>query len=413
MSEEESSPAPLRLRPRKRPADSPEPDAGAPSAPAPTPAPATPPPPAASAPVTPPPAASEPTPSAEPPAAEPDRPRLRAKPRLNIAEDTTEPAAAETKPAASADLPPPAPSAASASEPAEATPLKLRLQTPQAAATPPPPPLPPPAPPAAPASSATPPPPPPASLDVDLPPLPPTPPDFSSGEESVTLRPPDHLVPHISAPQPVREIEKQVRAPVPASSLRKKKSPLKAVLVIAAVLLVIGAGFWFAGTAIYDKFFAEDVAEVAQLPAKLIDKAQGAVEDRRSLEQARVDAMGEGREVPTQRAIGPAPTPTPEATPAPTDGSVTAYAPGEVTVPEVQAEPAAPQPGPEFIAFVETARIGGVFQGSPARAFINGRTVRAGETVDERLGVVFVGLDDSRLRLIFRDASGAEVIRKF
>lgn len=419
MSEEESSPAPLRLKPRQRPAaDS---SSSEPAAPAVPPAASTPPP-TPPAPVTPPP----PAPAAE----TPERSRLRAKPRLNITEDPAEPAAADTPPAAPADLPPAVstpPPAAPAPEPAESAPLKLRLQNPQASATPPPPrapesanlpplpPLPPSVPPVPPPPPANlpPPPPPPASTEVDLPPLPPTPPDFSSAEENVTLRPPDHLVPHISAPQPVREIEKQVRAPVSAASLRKKKSPLKAVLIIAAVLLVVVGGFWFAGTAIYQKFFAEDVAEVTQLPAKLVDKAHGAVEDRRALEQARVDAMGEGREAPTQRAIGPAPTPTPEATPAATDGTVTAYAPGEAAAPEVRVEPAAPQPGPEFIAFVESARIGGVFQGSPARAFVNGRTVRAGETIDERLGVVFVGLDDSRLRLIFRDATGAEIIRKF
>jgi hypothetical protein len=43
---------------------------------------------------------------------------------------------------------------------------------------------------------------------------------------------------------------------------------------------------------------------------------------------------------------------------------------------------------------------------------IDGRLVRAGELIDERLGLRFDGLEPGR-RLRFRDASGAAVVRKY
>ncbi|MFH1497748.1 MAG: hypothetical protein ABII82_07965 [Verrucomicrobiota bacterium] len=397
MSEEESSPAPLRLKPRQRPpADSPAPGPEA----------STPPPPSSP----PPPVAAGPEPTTEPA----ERPRLRAKPRLTVTEDT---AAADPAAPPPVSGPPTSPTPAGEPEP-EPAPLKLRLQPPSRSADTPLPPLPAEPLPTPPASASplppvpvTPPLPPPASSpdDGDLPP--PLPAAPASADDDLSLRPPDHIVPHISAPQPLKDIEKQMRAPVPASALRKKKSPLKAIVILCTVLLAVSAGFWFAGNLVYKQFFAE---EVAKLPGKLVEKAHAVVEDQRALEQARIDALGEGREPAGDRAIGPAPSPTAAPAPIPAEEPVTAYAP---ETPETTAVPAegtdVVTASPQFIAFVEAARIGGVFQGSPSRAFINGRTVRAGDTVDERLGVVFVGLDDTRRRLIFRDATGAEIIRKF
>jgi len=82
--------------------------------------------------------------------------------------------------------------------------------------------------------------------------------------------------------------------------------------------------------------------------------------------------------------------------------------------------PKAPQPShgqvvatssatPAFIAFVEAARISGVFQGNPARALINGRTVRTGGIVDPILGATFYRLDTDGRWVVFRDATGALV----
>lgn len=415
MSEEESQPAPLRLKPRQRSAaDS---AAQPPAAPTPTPAP--------TGAVIPPPVSPEvdepgPLPSLDASAEQAAlRPKFRSKPRLSISQDET-PATAETPAAASAPSSElgaidPLPSVAPAPQAADgaAMPAKLRLQTQQRPVTPEPPAAasPPPLPPPAAASSEPALPPPPPAVHV----LPPVASEPSPTDEDGPLRPPDHLVPHLSAPLPISEINAQIRPPVSPASLRAKKKSFKGVVVFLVVAVILVGGIGYAGREVYQRFFAKGTptaAEVAAMPAKLIEKAQAvvaeSVSERRSVEQARIDALSEGKEAP--------PPPTPETAPkppAPPTGSVTAYSPSTPATPEIVVTPEAPPPGPEFIAFIDRAVIGGVFQGTPPRAFINGRTVRAGEVVDERLAIMFVGLDESRRKLIFRDGTGAEIIRKF
>lgn len=99
------------------------------------------------------------------------------------------------------------------------------------------------------------------------------------------------------------------------------------------------------------------------------------------------------------------------ASPAPA-AAPSASAPGsEANVPAVL-ERADPSASPEFRTRVLGLRLSGVFAGEPARAMIDGRLVRAGEVIDERLGIRFDGLEPGR-RLRFRDASGAAVVRKY
>src|SRR5690606_19614927 len=165
------------------------------------------------------------------------------------------------------------------------------------------------------------------------------------------------------------------------------------------------------GRMIYERFFmAEPTPAVAPapattLPGKLIEET---VEARRAREQARIDSVidgadpvvaGDAEAAPTPAVVAPAaPTPAVVAPAADVDSS------GGVPVAKPIAEPeepmaVAPVASAQFLAFVDGAVIGGVFQGEPARAFINGRTVRSGELVNERLGIVFVGLDDTRRKL--------------
>jgi len=58
-------------------------------------------------------------------------------------------------------------------------------------------------------------------------------------------------------------------------------------------------------------------------------------------------------------------------------------------------------------------RISGVFQGAPPRALIDGRTVRAGEVVNAALGITFERIDAPRKLIVFRDRSGATVMRRY
>lgn len=94
-----------------------------------------------------------------------------------------------------------------------------------------------------------------------------------------------------------------------------------------------------------------------------------------------------------------------------------ATVPGDVPPAGAAAAPAVleradPGASPEFRARVLALRLSGVFAGEPARAMIDGRLVRAGEVIDERLGLRFDGLEPGR-RLRFRDASGSAVVRKY
>ena len=97
--------------------------------------------------------------------------------------------------------------------------------------------------------------------------------------------------------------------------------------------------------------------------------------------------------------------------PAVAPAATSAAAAPETPAPAVL-ERADPGAGPEFRARVLGLRLSGVFAGEPARAMIDGRLVRAGEVIDERLGLRFDGLEPGG-RLRFRDASGATVVRKY
>ncbi len=68
---------------------------------------------------------------------------------------------------------------------------------------------------------------------------------------------------------------------------------------------------------------------------------------------------------------------------------------------------------PAFRSWVTNVKINGVFQGSPARALINGRTVRAGQAVDDTLGITFDHLDTQTRMIVFRNRAGATVARRY
>ena len=86
-------------------------------------------------------------------------------------------------------------------------------------------------------------------------------------------------------------------------------------------------------------------------------------------------------------------------------------APGvTVTSDAVQAEAEASS---EFRTFVADAKVSGVFQGSPSRAFINGRLVRAGEVIDSAMGIKFDSADAATKTIVFVDARGAKVAKHY
>ena len=70
-----------------------------------------------------------------------------------------------------------------------------------------------------------------------------------------------------------------------------------------------------------------------------------------------------------------------------------------------------------FRAFVANAKIPSVIGGTPggpaAKATINGRVVRAGDSVDAGLGIVLESINIEERQMVFRDKSGAIVVRRY
>ena len=147
----------------------------------------------------------------------------------------------------------------------------------------------------------------------------------------------------------------------------------------------------------------------AKAPKEAIDKAQNAIDARKASGQSDVEPILDDevadRPATQQPAItrGGAPVATKST-------AITSVAPGVSATTELEA---APEASAEFRSFVANAKISGVFQGTPPRMFINGRLARAGEKVDEGLGIIFETIDVPKKLVIFKDESGAIVTRKY
>ena len=235
------------------------------------------------------------------------------------------------------------------------------------------------------------------------------------------------------APPPPPKVPAKLTADATA-----KKQKTVILLVGLAVVLVLAVGGYFAWSlfmkpapepapappvtkpAPADKPAAvtpsETLNQIAAMPKAMIDKAQAAVAARRGSEQERVDAVLEGKEPPDDRflntplpgELGGKPAVPPPPTYVKTESQL---APGiKVTTSDLMAS--APV-SDEFRAFVSAARINGVFQGNPPRALINGRTIRAGESADTILGIVFVSVDPDKKTITFKDRTGAAITRKY
>jgi hypothetical protein len=93
----------------------------------------------------------------------------------------------------------------------------------------------------------------------------------------------------------------------------------------------------------------------------------------------------------------------------------------EVVAPAPLIEPAVPTPPPPpppvasagFIRFSEAMTVSGVFQGTPARALVNGRLARVGDEIEPSLRIKFVGVDAATKHLILEEGSGAQLRVKY
>jgi len=418
MSDE---PPPLRLKPRPPSAE------GSPSAPQP------------------------PTAPPPPPGAGADQgdatSRLRLKPRLNLANEESKQAVRDTAdtPLVPPPLPPSAglpiavPDTAASPEPSEVPKFKLR---PKATAAPPresvgappsPPPLrsapPPPPPPAGPPAEggsksplpppahspqsmppmsilAAPPPPPPGAL-----PEPPAPPgsiprlSLSTAQDKPAPKAP--LVAAVEGLQKVGGKPVVAKPGKTASVLRKRPAlgPVAKAGLAVVVIAIAVSGFYS-----YRIFFpAPTPVMKLKLPipkpvAPPVLKQPGPDGKGQGAQQANVGASGQEEVTPT---------------PSPSSGSnVIESVMGESNISKdvkVSSTPidAEKDASAAFRSFVANANIGGVYQGVPSKALINGTIVREGQVLDSALGIAFERVDPERKVIYFKDYTGAVVSKSY
>jgi Tfp pilus assembly protein FimV len=134
-----------------------------------------------------------------------------------------------------------------------------------------------------------------------------------------------------------------------------------------------------------------------------------------------------GRDIPDTRAIPSAPPLQIASTPAPIALAEPPkpQAPSAFVTPTLTTQPipsdkksttevdSLPQVSAAFRRLVADMKITGVFQGIPPRAHINGRLIRAGDTVDKQLNVIFDSIDQEKKTITFRDEAGATVTRRY
>lgn len=147
---------------------------------------------------------------------------------------------------------------------------------------------------------------------------------------------------------------------------------------------------------------------IAHAPVNAINKARDVVAQREDGGQGRdaVGAITDGNApaASAEKAARPAAAPQ-------TVAGTSSIAPGvSVTNSDVAA---AAEATPAFRSFVANAKVGGVFQGTPPRLLINGRTVRGGDFVDAALGITFDSIDPEKKTIIFKDKAGAIVTRRY
>lgn len=202
-----------------------------------------------------------------------------------------------------------------------------------------------------------------------------------------------------------------------AAILRKRPAltPLVKAGIAVAVIAALGGAFFA-----YKIFFAKPPPEVkivlqkvappkpavdpAKAAADAAAKAAAAAAARKSAEQAKIDAAANAAEV--------TPTPPPDVT----NGTQSVMAQASIgsdvkaNITRLDTSSAA---SADFRAFVANADIGGVFQGTPSRALINGRIIREGQVVDDTLGITFERIDSVNKVIYFKDTTGAEVSRNY
>lgn len=176
-----------------------------------------------------------------------------------------------------------------------------------------------------------------------------------------------------SPPAPVEELPPLLSSYVKKRPLRRKVDPVALVISIVGLLLFFGVAYH-----LYSKH--------AGGPAGLPPGLSPALESIPAANQKAAPGPS------ASARVLPAPVPAgPPSAPPPTLSGRSA----------------------RFHLFVDKLKIGGIRFGPPPRLFIEGLTYKPGDVVDQRLGIIFVGLDVTRKEIVFKDGTGAMVRRRY
>lgn len=146
------------------------------------------------------------------------------------------------------------------------------------------------------------------------------------------------------------------------------------------------------------------VRDAVSGPGTLVEKTQASLEQSRQARQDPLNELGAAAAGAPPASPEPAP-PTPLPAPKSDELAPISERSRDITATRDASE--------AFLSFAMEAQIRGVFQGTPPRALINGKTYRVGQLVDISLGITFSGVDVEQRRIFFRDASGATVTKRY
>jgi len=200
----------------------------------------------------------------------------------------------------------------------------------------------------------------------------------------------------------------------PASGAKKRpKLGLMSKIGIGVAVVAVPVGVVFT----YRIFFPPPMKEISITPLPAATKGPSALDIARAqaaAAKAAADATTLGLKLAREKALkeaaeAAAPTPTPEQS---ESVMVQTDISSDVKVNSTHLE-AAVAASPAFRAYVASATIGGVFQGHPSRALINGVIAREGQVIDEGLAVTFERIDADKKTITFKDSTGAEVSKNY
>lgn len=117
---------------------------------------------------------------------------------------------------------------------------------------------------------------------------------------------------------------------------------------------------------------------------------------------------------PLKPEVAPAPAAsiTPNVLPAPPAATLVP-SPGGLGTPKSAMSSAISGRNTRLYIFIDQLKVGGVRMGPPPRLFIEGLTYKPGDVIDQRLGIIFVGVNVSTRELVFKDRTGAVVRRRY